>query len=290
MHAKTTYFPALTMLSSGGRLIDFSTPRIMGILNVTPDSFYRSEKFESLSDILHTVETMLTDGADIIDVGGMSTRPGAKIIDVDTELKRVIPVVEKIKQTFPQTWLSIDTVHAKVAEEAVHHGADIINDISAGAIDTTLLDTVAALNVPYILMHMKGLPSTMQDKPVYENVVEEVFTFFIEKLQLLHSLNTYDVIIDPGFGFGKNTEDNYALASNIKQFQLLGKPILAGISRKSMICKLLKVNPEKALNGTTALNALLLFNKVNIIRVHDVKEAKEVLQIVSAFSNAGASN
>lgn len=288
MHAKTTYFPSLTMLRSGERLMDFSTPRIMGILNVTPDSFYSSGKFESLSELLHSVETMLRDGADIIDIGGMSTRPGAKIIDVDTELQRVIPVVEKIKQTFPQTWISIDTVHAKVAEEAVHHGADIINDISAGVIDDTLLDTVAELKVPYILMHMKGLPSTMQDNPVYENVVEEVFTFFIEKLQHLHSLSIHDVIIDPGFGFGKNTEDNYALASHIQQFQLLGKPILAGISRKSMICKLLKVNPEKALNGTTALHALLLLNKVNIIRVHDVKEAKEVLKIVSAFNNTNA--
>lgn len=288
MHAKTTYFPRLTAMRSGARLLNISTPRIMGILNITPDSFYGGASYSNGDDLLQAAEKSITAGADIIDIGGMSTRPGAKIIDVETELQRVIPAVEKIRKAFPQTWISVDTVHSKVALEAVRHGADIINDISAGTIDDGLLQTVAELQVPYILMHMQGLPENMQVNPQYRNVTEEVFTFFLEKLQALQAMDICDVIIDPGFGFGKSVGDNYALASHIFQFQMLGKPIMAGISRKSMICKLLKVNPDRALNGTTALNALLLLNDVHILRVHDVKEAIEVLQIVSAFRNAGA--
>lgn len=288
MQAKTTYFPSLSLLRSGGRLLDFSTPRIMGILNITPDSFFDGGKIKTTDDALRAVEQMLQHGADIIDVGGMSTRPGAEIIDVETELQRVIPVIEHLKKTFPDIWISVDTIHARVAEYAVNAGADIINDVSAGELDIQLLETVSALQVPYILTHMQGVPQTMQEKPVYENVVQDVFRFFIQKLHALHQLHIYDVIIDPGFGFGKSLQNNYALAAAIDQFQILGKPLLAGISRKSMICKLLQVNPENALNGTTALHALLLLKGVNLLRVHDVKEAAQVMQIVKALQNAQA--
>lgn len=283
MHSKTTYFPPLTILRSGGRLMDFSTKKVMGILNITPDSFYDGGKNLDVTQALLNTERMLKAGADIIDVGGMSTRPGAEPVSTNVEMHRVIPVIQAIRKQFPECWISIDTVNAKTAQEAIRNGADIINDISAATMDREMAEVITHSQVPYILMHMQGTPQTMQQAPEYSNVVENIFTFFIDKLMYLKQNGVHDVIIDPGFGFGKTLEHNYQLAANIGQFTLLGKPIMAGISRKSMICKLLKVNPENALNGTTALHALLLLHGADILRVHDVQEAREVIEIVKAF-------
>ncbi|MFN3939063.1 MAG: dihydropteroate synthase [Chitinophagales bacterium] len=256
----------------------------MGILNVTPDSFYDGGKNIKPADALLHTEQMLKAGADIIDVGGMSTRPGAETVSADLEMMRIIPVLQEIKKQFPECWVSVDTVHARTAQAAIDCGADIINDISAGAMDNGMTEVIANTKVPYIIMHMQGTPQTMQQAPQYDKVMESVFSFFIEKLTLLKEKGVHDVIIDPGFGFGKTVEHNYQLAANLQQFTLLGKPVLVGISRKSMICKLLKVHPENALNGSTALHALLLLQGADILRVHDVKEAKEVVQIVNALA------
>ncbi len=255
----------------------------MGILNVTPDSFYDGGKYSTEAELLHQTELMLNKGARIIDVGGMSSRPGAAIIDVETELQRLIPAIIAISQRFPEAIISADTVRAKVAKEAVVSGAGMINDISAGSIDPDLLTTVAQLGVPYILMHLKGKPENMQINPTYEDVVAEVMKFLIEKLGVLRSLGIKDIIIDPGFGFGKTVAQNYELLKHLQTFQLMGLPILAGVSRKSMICKVLKVNPDKALNGTTVLHTLALLNGASILRVHDVKEAVEVVELMKAY-------
>ncbi len=255
----------------------------MGILNVTPDSFYDGGKYATEAELLHQTELMLNKGARIIDIGGMSSRPGAAMIDVETELQRLIPAIIAISQRFPEAVISADTVRAKVAKEAVMAGAGMINDISAGSIDSELLPTVAQLGVPYILMHIQGKPENMQVNPVYTDVVKEVLQFFIEKLSRLRSLGIKDVIIDPGFGFGKTVAQNYELLKHLQTFQLMGLPILAGVSRKSMICKVLGVNPDKALNGTTALHTLALLNGASILRVHDVKEAVEVVELLKAY-------
>ena len=269
---------ALT-LNCRGRLLDLSTPAIMGILNLTPDSFYDGGKFQSIASALKQVEKMLDEGASIIDLGGMSSRPGAVVIGEEEELQRVLPVIEKIIETFPEAMLSIDTVRAKVAREAVARGAAIINDISAGSLDPDLWQTVVDLQVPYILMHMQGRPETMQNQPVYESVTVEVLDFLIAKVGALREMGAKDIIIDPGFGFGKSVEHNYELLQKMHVFQMLECPVLAGVSRKSMICKVLKVSPLKALNGTTALHMIALQQGARILRVHDVREAKEVIRL-----------
>jgi dihydropteroate synthase len=251
----------------------------MGILNVTPDSFYDGGKYTSDRAIMNQVERMLSEGADLIDVGGMSSRPGAVLIDEELEVKRVIPVVRSILTHFPNTLISVDTVRSSVAREAAVAGAVMINDISAGKFDAKMCSTVAELQLPYVLMHMQGSPEDMQHNPEYSQVTVEVLDFFIQKLGELRALGVKDVILDPGFGFGKTVAHNYQLLTNLSAFSMLDCPVLAGLSRKSMICKVLEVNPSKALNGTTALHMVALQNGARLLRVHDVKEARETISL-----------
>lgn len=283
MTTEKSFFQKPQFLNCKGRLLDLSRPQIMGILNVTPDSFFDGGQHNSLVNALKQVEKMLTDGATIIDIGGMSSRPGAEIIGTDEELKRVIPIIEKVNQTFPEAILSIDTVKSKVAKESINAGAHIVNDISAGSIDSELIATVGKLGVPYILMHIQGKPENMQDNPNYENVVLELIDFFQKKVALLKENGIKDIVLDVGFGFGKTVEHNYELLKEMNQFKVFERPILVGLSRKSMICKVLKTNPDKALNGTTALHAIALLNGANILRVHDVKEAVQVIELLEVY-------
>lgn len=269
-------------INCNGQLIDLSIPKVMGILNITPDSFYDGGKYLKPEDVLEQVEKMLNEGADILDIGGMSSRPGAEIIPESEELKRVLPHIKNIKQRFPKAIISVDTIRAKVADECLKTGAHIVNDISAGRFDAEMISVVAKHKAPFVLMHMKGLPADMQKQPHYENVTTEVMDFFAERIAVCRRAGILDTIIDVGFGFGKNVEHNYTLLRNLKYFAQLNLPILAGVSRKSMICKVLGVNPENALNGTTVVNTMALMNGANILRVHDVKETKEA---VSLFTN-----
>lgn len=268
-----------TTINCRGRLLDLERPIVMGILNATPDSFYDGGRYTSEAVVLEQVGKMLEAGATIIDIGGMSSRPGAEIITEQEELERVLPIIQRLTQEFPEAILSLDTIRSEVARQGVAAGASIINDISAGRVDETLYATVAELQVPYILMHMQGLPRTMQQQPHYENVVQEVLDFFIAEVGKLRQLGVTDIILDPGFGFGKTVEHNFQLLKKMHVFQLLDLPILAGISRKSMICKVLKINPSQALNGTTVLHILALQQGAKILRAHDVKEAMEVIQL-----------
>ncbi len=262
-----------------GKLLDFSTPKVMGILNITPDSFFDGGKYVSHNEVLTQAEKMLADGAAIIDLGGQSSRPGANRVGEEEELKRLIPAIEAILKQFPETVISVDTYNAKVAEEAINSGAAIINDISGGEMDKRMFETVARLKVPYILTHIKGTPETMQNNPQYGNVVLDVLEYFTRKVNELKQLGVADIILDPGFGFGKKLEHNYALLQDFANFGMLGYPLLAGISRKSMVYRLLNIDASQALNGTTALNMLLLQRGANILRVHDVKEAMECVKI-----------
>lgn len=252
----------------------------MGILNITPDSFYDGGKYSDIDSILKKTEKMLVDGADIIDIGASSTRPGAESITVNEELKRIIEPVKQISGRFPEAVISIDTYRSKVARETVSAGAHIINDISGGTLDGNMFQTIADLKVPYILMHIQGKPKTMQDSPISENVINTVYDFFKQKVESLNKLGVYDIILDPGFGFGKTLECNYQLLRNIESIRVDNLPVLAGISRKSMINKVLGISSQAALNGTTTLNTVSLLQGANIIRVHDVKEAKEVVMLI----------
>jgi dihydropteroate synthase len=279
MNAKITFLPVETMLQSKGRLLGLSRPVVMGILNATPDSFYNKGRESTVSELLKKAERMMKEGAVIIDVGGASTKPGAAIIDVNEELERVLPVVENIHQRFPEVWLSVDTYHARVAEETVCAGASIVNDVSSGSIDENMLATVAKLKIPYIAMHMQGTPETMQQNPVYEDVVYEVRDYLRVKCDEASKAGITNIIIDPGFGFGKTLEHNIVLLKALHTFRMLGKPVLAGLSRKSIVCKTLGITPEEALNGTTAYHLLALQQGANILRAHDVKEAVEVVKI-----------
>lgn len=286
MTAKNTDFYTKQFLNCGGKLLDLSTPQVMGILNVTPDSFYDGGRLNDLDTLVKKGEEMLKAGAVILDVGGMSSRPGADVITPDEELKRVLPAIEALKKAFPEVIISIDTVHARVAEEAVKAGAAIINDISAGSMDEQMFPTVARLNVPYVLMHMQGRPNTMQQAPHYEDVVTEVLDFLITRLHELRTMGVHDVIIDQGYGFGKTVEHNYQLLKATDRFTMLGQPLLVGVSRKSMICKVLKKDPKDALNGTTALHAIALLKGASMLRVHDVQEAIEVVKLMEAYKGA----
>lgn len=262
-----------------GKLLDLSSPQIMGILNLTPDSFFDGGRWLEKEAYLVQAEQMLTDGAAILDIGGMSSRPGAKAVSTEEELSRVIQPIERLKKEFPEAIISIDTYRAKVAKAAVEAGADLVNDISAASLDPALLKTVADLEVPYILMHMQGTPENMQDNPNYKALLTDLLDFFINKLKEIRKLGIKDVILDLGFGFGKSLEHNYQLLAAMQEFHILGLPLLVGISRKSMICKLLKVNPKNALNGTTAAHILALEQGAQLLRVHDVKETKEAIEI-----------
>lgn len=270
-------------LNCMGKLLTIDEPIVMGIINVTPDSFYKGNIHD---DIIGIVAQMLKDGATIIDIGGQSTKPGSNQLSIDEELNRVIPVITKIKSAFKDSILSIDTFYSQVAVQAIQAGASIVNDISAGNIDKQMITTVAKLNVPYICMHMQGTPGTMQQNPAYENVTKEVMDFFVHKINECRIAGIKDVIIDPGFGFGKTIEHNYALLKNMELFKIFDAPILAGLSRKSMIYKVLNTTADNALNGTTALNMLALNNGATILRVHDVKEAKEIIELHTAYKKA----
>ncbi len=272
-------------LNIGGNIMNFNKPKIMGILNVTPDSFYDGGVFNSEKKVLNQVHTMIDEGVDIIDIGGYSSKPGAENISLDTELKRVIPYIEIIKKNFEDTPVSIDTFRSKVAKEAVNHGAEIINDISSGNLDQKMFETVSELKVPYIMMHMQGKPIDMQTNPVYKNLVVDISENLSKKIFEARIKGINDIIIDPGFGFGKTVNDNYILLKNLSFFKELGCPILVGISRKSMIYKVLNTDPQNSLNGTTCLNTISLMNGANILRVHDVKQAKEVIDLVESLNS-----
>ncbi len=279
MTLQNTLLPVQTTLQSKGRLLDLSKPVIMGILNATPDSFYNKGRESGIDELLRKADKMQEEGATILDIGGASTKPGAAIISTDEELSRVIPVIGAIYKYFPDVWLSVDTYNASVAKEAILAGVSVINDVSSGRFDKEMLRTVASFKVPYIAMHMQGTPETMQKDPQYTDVVKEVRDYLKDISTQCAEEGIVDIIIDPGFGFGKTVEHNFALLNSLHTFRILGKPILAGLSRKSMICKALKVNPESALNGTTALNMVALLQGASILRVHDVKEAKEVIKL-----------
>ena len=272
-------------INIGGNIMNFKKPKIMGILNVTPDSFYDGGVFNSEKKVLNQVHTMIDEGVDIIDIGGYSSKPGAENISLDTELKRVIPYIKIIKKNFEDIPVSIDTFRSKVAKEAVNHGAEIINDISSGDLDQTMFETVSELKVPYIMMHMKGKPIDMQINPVYKNLVVDISENLSKKIFEARTKGINDIIIDPGFGFGKTVNDNYILLKNLSFFKELGCPILVGISRKSMIYKVLNTDPQNSLNGTTCLNTISLMNGANILRVHDVKQAKEVIDLVESLNS-----
>ena len=266
-------------LNCKGQLIKITHPVVMGIINVTPDSFYSGSRINE-KDLLSKAERMINEGAFILDLGGQSTRPGSERITEEEECRRVLPAIDKIHQQFPNQLLSIDTFYSKVAREAIAAGASIINDISAGTIDNHLLSTVAELNVPYVLTHMSGNPQTMQREAHYDNVILDVFDFLNKKLTEFTSIGIKDIIIDPGFGFGKTIDHNFDLLKHIHYYINLSKPLMVGISRKATIYKTLKITPEEALNGTTVLHTYALLNGANILRVHDVKEAVEAIKLV----------
>ena len=267
-------------INAGGKLIDLEIPKVMGILNITPDSFYEGSRYFTEKDLLGAAAEMIEDGADILDIGGYSSHPGAKDISPEEEGERVLNAIRLISREFPDAIISIDTFRADIAREAVIGcGAHMINDISGGEADSKMFLTVEDLNVPYILMHMKGTPHTMQNSPVYEDVVTDILKWFGERIFRLKSAGLNDIIIDPGFGFGKTIDHNFELLRRLGDFSIAGLPVLVGISRKSMIWKTLGVSADEALNGTTALNAIALINGADILRVHDVKEAVQTVKL-----------
>jgi dihydropteroate synthase len=269
-------------INTGGRLLDLKVPRVMGILNTTPDSFYKKSRYNTDGEIVKAAATMIEDGVDILDVGGYSSRPGAKDITIEEESERVFRAIRLINREFPDAIISVDTFRADVAREAVMDcGAQIINDISGGEGDIRMFETIEKLNVPYILMHMKGNPSTMQDNPVYDDIVADILRWFGGKIFKLRSAGIKDIIIDPGIGFGKTTDQNFELLRKLSDFSITGLPLLVGLSRKGMIWKTLNITPDDALNGTTALNAVALMKGVDILRVHDVREAVQTIKLVS---------
>ncbi len=270
-------------LNCKGRLLVIDSPIVMGIINTTPDSFYSGSRKSKVDEALQTAAQMLNDGAAILDIGGQSTRPGSEQISAAEELKRVIPIIEAIHKEFPESFISIDTYHATVAEHAVEAGASIVNDISGGMMDENMLATVANLKVPFVCMHIKGTPQNMQLQAVYENVTKEVLDFFIHQTEKCRLAGIHDVIIDPGFGFGKTIAHNFTLLKELNVFKMLQKPLLLGISRKSLIYKILGITAEEALNGTTVLNTIGLLKGANILRAHDVKEAMETIKLVSSY-------
>jgi len=278
-----TFFKKNRTLNCRGRLVEIDRPKIMGILNVTPDSFYDGGKYSSEDASFEQAQSMLEEGADIIDIGGMSSRPGAEIISVEEEIARVIPVISRLHTEDPEMLISIDTVHSETARAAVGAGASMVNDISAGTIDSKMLPTVAELKVPYVLMHMKGKPENMQDNPLYTDVVLEILDFLIERVRLCREAGITDIIIDPGLGFGKRLMDNDAIIQRLEVFDMLELPVLIGASRKSMISKLLGVPAKDTLNGSTAVHMAALLKGVNILRVHDVREARECIIISEAL-------
>ncbi|MCH4821689.1 dihydropteroate synthase [Gramella lutea] len=273
------------LINCKGNLIDLSKPKVMGIINITPDSFYSGSRSNSDREILENTENMLKEGATFLDLGAYSSRPGADDIPVEEELQRMMPVIELILKEFPDAILSIDTFRAEVAEKSLNAGAAIINDISAGLLDDGMLEIIAKYQVPYIMMHMKGTPQTMKNLNQYEDLTADVLIYFSERIKAARNIGLNDLIVDPGFGFAKNADQNFELLSKLQLFRILELPILIGISRKSMIWKKLQISANEALNGTTVLNTLALQKGANILRVHDVKEAMECIKLTSELSN-----
>ena len=267
-----------------GQLIDLTTPKVMGILNVTPNSFFDGGKYKNDSEILSRVEKMLNDGATFIDIGAYSSKPSAEFVSEEEELQRIVPIIQLILEHFPETLVSIDTFRSEVAKACIENGAVIINDISAGNLDEKMLETIAKYNVPYIMMHMRGTPQTMQTMTNYDNIVKEMLFYFSERIAQARSLGINDLIVDPGFGFAKTLEQNYEVLQKMELFEILELPLLAGFSRKSMIYKTLHSSADEALNGTTALNAIALTKGAKILRVHDVKEAMECVTLFNKIN------
>ncbi|MGJ3235050.1 dihydropteroate synthase [Marivirga sp.] len=285
MEAKDKAFSHKKTLLLKGNLMDLSHPKLMGIINTTPDSFYDGGYNVVMDKALASVNKMLEDGANIIDIGGYSTKPNASDVAVEEERRRVIPLIDSLIQKFPDIVISIDTFRSEIAKEAVEAGASIINDVSGGNLDDKMFETVSELQVPYILMHMRGTPATMQNLNEYKHLIKDVVFELSEKLEKLRSLQINDVIIDPGFGFAKSLEQNYEMLNNLSYFNILECPLLIGLSRKSMIYKLLGNEAKDALNGTTALNMVALMNGANILRVHDVREAVETVKLFNKLKN-----
>tara|TARA_S200000501_G_scaffold228506_1_gene214274 strand:+ start:13063 stop:13887 length:825 start_codon:yes stop_codon:yes gene_type:complete len=271
-------------INTNGKIINLSSPKIMGILNITPDSFYDGGKFNKRGGILKQIEKMVNSGVDIIDVGGYSSRPGAKDVSIENELNRVIPAIELIKKKYPNAIISIDTFRGKVANEAIETGAAIVNDISGGNLDSSMFEVVAKYKTPYVLMHMKGTPANMMSKTNYSDVTKDVCKYFSERIAKAKSFGINDIMIDPGFGFSKTIKQNYELLNNLEFLKQFDKPLVVGVSRKSMIYKTLNTTPEKALNGSSVLHAISLIKGANILRTHDVKEAAECIKIVNELN------
>lgn len=279
---KDTFFSKKNILNVAGSLVSLEIPKVMGVINLTPDSFYAGSRSTS-EGVERQVEKMLSEGADFIDLGAMSSRPGAREISQEVEMIRLIPAIKKIKKTFPETLISVDTFRSDVAQAAVLEGAGIINDISGGMADGNMFETIASLEVPYILMHMRGTPETMSQLTDYRgDIMTEIMRYFSERLFKLRNLGVKDVILDPGFGFAKNIRQNFSILKNFRELTLFELPLMAGISRKSMIYKTLEISAEEALPGTIALNMLALLNGANILRVHDVKEAITTIKLYTA--------
>lgn len=270
-------------LNCKGRLLVVDKPLVMGIINATPDSFFDGSRHRGVDAILHQAEKMIIEGAAILDIGGQSTRPGSEQVSAEEELARVVDAISAIRKRFPEIFISIDTYYALVAKETVDAGADMVNDISAGTLDAAMIPLVASLKLPYVLMHMRGTPDTMQQLTNYENVTREVLDFLIEKTNSLQQAGINDIIIDPGFGFAKTIAQNFEMLKQLEVFRIIGKPVLFGISRKSTIYKTLQTTAENALNGTTVLNTIALTKGASILRVHDVKEAREAIELVSVM-------
>ena len=270
---------------SHGKIITFNKPLIMAIVNVTPDSFYDGGKYGSVLDIINDTEQKINQGANILDIGAASSRPGATEISEEEEWNRLKDILPELRKQFPKTFISVDTYRSTIAKKSVDCGADIVNDVSGGAMDDEMFKTIADLNVIYVLMHMQGIPKTMQKNPIYKNVTVEVKNEFESKLEALKEIKVTKIILDPGFGFGKTTENNFELLKNLPEFATLGHPVLAGVSRKSMINKVIGTYPVTALNGTTVLNTIALLNGASILRVHDVLEAKQVIELVEFYKH-----
>lgn len=268
-------------INCNGNLIDLTTPKVMGILNVTPNSFYDGGKHKEINSIIHQVDKMLSEGADFIDIGAYSSKPSAEFVSEEEEINRLVPIVKSLVETFPNIVLSVDTFRANVAKAAVENRVAMVNDISAGFLDDKMLETIAELKVPYIMMHMRGNPQTMQSLTDYNDIVKEMIFYFSERIQKARSFGISDIVIDPGFGFAKTLEQNYEVLHKMELFEMLELPLLAGVSRKSMIYKVLENSPQEALNGTSVLNTIALQKGAKILRVHDVKEAVECIKLVS---------
>ena len=275
----------MKQINCNGKLVDLTSAKIMGILNITPDSFFDGGKYNVPSQIISQVEKMLNEGATFIDVGAYSSRPGAKHISEEEELNRILPVIQLLAKEFSDIIISVDTFRSKIAEHCIDNGASLVNDISAGSMDSNMFITIAKLQVPYIIMHMQGTPQNMQSNPTYDDIVNEVLFYFSKKIVELRDLGVNDIITDVGFGFGKTLEHNYHLLKNLSLFKNLEVPILAGVSRKSMLFQPLNISPKEALNATTSANTIALLKGANILRVHDVKEAMQAIKVVELLNN-----